>query len=45
MVATGINHKGPSDIAEVTISTTALTLELDPDFSNKDPFDPDEVIF
>lgn len=45
LVATGINHKGPSDVCEITISTTELTLELDPDFSNTAPFEPDRVIF
>ena len=45
LVATGINHKGSSDTGEITVSTTKLTLELDPDFSNTAPFDPDRVIF
>mgnify|MGYP003299493278 CR=1 FL=1 len=45
LVATGINHKGPSDICEIAVSTTELTLELDPDFSNTSPFDPSQVIF
>ena len=45
LIATGINHDEQSAKREITVSTTDLTLTLDPDFSNTSPFDPDRVIF
>ena len=45
LIASGLNHDGSSAMREATVSTTQLTLTLDPDFSNTRTFDADEVIF
>lgn len=45
LVASGNNHDATSARRETVVTTTNLSLSLSSSFSNKDPFEADEVMF